>query len=239
MPRLIALLLWSSTIWAQYQEKDSYLKLYSTLGFGSQWHGGNGPGTALNDIYGPGLTWGFGLSWQHEFGKRSMLGLGLNYYRLGEIQREEPTFTFPDNIDPYYGFVHETSPSTSGHSWGRLARAADYISLPINWQYFLSRDRKAWYGELGVMPVYFIGQSSWMKYEDGSRSNRSYFRSSDKFRWQIQALGKIGYRWEMTKSWSIDAAIQAQHSLTYIPAFEGSGYYHWQVGVELGILRKI
>jgi|GEM_PF-6333978 len=237
---LIPAVLACASLYGQGLNKDSYLLIRANSGLGSDWYLGPSAWQVdlQNDFYQASLAYGLGFSWQRDIGRQSMLELGLNYQRRSVISKEYINPVFPQNIDPYYGFVGETA---GGGDFGprKVVLASHYFEIPFRWNYFFKPNREQWYIVGGINVIHEFGSSSLNRFSDSFFSESIFWNASDEFRLQGQLMGAIAYRWALNGDWFLDAGLQAQHSFTPSRFNVPNQHYHWLVATEFSLVRKL
>lgn len=178
--------------------------------------------------------WGAGAHLSYRLNKRLLLEVGLAYQ--GRSRALKWDFTFPSNIDPYYGFVQETA--ESGYDIG-LRITEHYAEVPLRLHYFFEDVEQGWHADLGLMPSLYVARTAWDYAAGGRRTTLVVGQAQRPTELYLYLQAGGGYRFPITERLRLDLGLFAQHTLIPRTVWMDFREFHWGVGLETSLQVKL
>lgn len=120
----------------------------------------------------PKLSFGANIFTEYSFSKRLGLSIGLGYLNYGEqIKVDFDGFTFPDQLDPFYGFVKPTGSIPNAKF--RFIYAVHSVEIPIQIRYEIWRQLYV-KGGLSLLTQFRYTKTDWKKVENEKATRDTY-----------------------------------------------------------------
>jgi hypothetical protein len=164
------------------------------------------------DVEQPKFSFGGNAFVEFKLAQRKTLTIGLGYLNYGERTEKLSfgDFSFPEEIDPFYGFVRPTNPSGPKGEM-RFSYTTHSIDLPISYRYYFNG---GFYTSAGMSLLAQVAykQTLWKKLE-GERATRE---TTDDNRVELRPLNmavnaSLGYTFFQRKKVNWFVAAQVQH----------------------------
>ncbi|MCR9152561.1 MAG: outer membrane beta-barrel protein [Bacteroidetes bacterium] len=233
----LILVLCSFSISGQYAKSSWSFLVRTELNYGANiYRSSEFPEFAesFSEYYDGGFAWGAGLEAQYAVKPQWLLGIGLRYQNRSEFGNLE-NYIFPQQIDPYYGFVSGQSSDPSIIRARKSEQRDHYLEIPVRAQYVFDARSSDWYAAAGLKPALLISRSNHL-YSEGAwfPAESSWNKPPDPI-FQLFAQSSFGYRWlwghELKQI--LELGLSLQTAVIPYDAFASFKVYSWSLGLEL------
>ena len=187
------------------------------------------------DVEQPKLSFGANVFVEYSISRRLGLSIGLGYLNYGERTNKHnfDGFTFPDTLDPFYGFVKPTGPIEGGEI--KFIYTTHAVEVPVQLRYTFGQN---WYVQSGVSllgQVRYI-QTNWKKIE-GEKATRET-QTDNRVTLNPLNLGVnagVGYTFFATKPAQLFVGLNAQHVVFGVMQDVSLNRKYISAGIQVGV----
>lgn len=189
------------------------------------------------DVEQPKFSFGANAFVEYELAKRKTITIGLGYLNYGEQTKKYSSegFSFPEEIDPFYGFVRPQNESSSNFEW-RNVYTIHSIEFPMSFRYYF---KNGVYTAAGMTLLAQITQIrfNWKKYQGESPTKTFINEYNGTLRPINMAINaSLGYTFLQHKKVNWFVAAQVQHVVFGVMQNVNINRKYISAGITTGIL---
>jgi hypothetical protein len=176
---------------------------------------------------------------QRKITNRISFQTGVQFMQMGMrsiIDFSSPSF--PNEIDPFYGFVRPVSPNT-GIDKIIFVQQYNYISIPLMLNYHGKGKKFKMIFGAGISPAYMLSANR-ARITKGEETTREVSPQKDvDFNWfNLFATAQVGVEYRLNQNWKLRATPNANFGLLKITNTPTSDLL-WNAGLQLGLFYGI
>lgn len=191
-------------------------------------------GDVLKEVEQPKLSFGANIFTEYSISQRLGISIGLGYLNYGEkINMSTSGFTFPDQLDPFYGFVKPAG--TIADMEMQIFYNVHAVEIPIQIRYAISQQLYV-KGGLSMLNQFRYTQTNWKKIE-GEKATRET-QTDNRVTLNPLNLGVnagVGYTFFATKPAQLFVGLNAQHVVFGVMQDVTLNRKYISEGIEVGV----